>query len=45
MSLKEKKKEKSRFLTASGFSRKSTVLDSVAKYSSSISHIDNEGEA
>ena len=27
------------------FSGKTTVLDSVAKYSSSISHVDNDGEA
>ena len=27
------------------FSRKMTVLDSVAKYPSSISHVDNDGEA
>ena len=44
VSLAEEEGEKSIFDRV-WFSRKTTVLDSVAKYSSSISHIDNDGEA
>ena len=39
----EKEGEKSIFGRV-WFSRKTTVLDSMAKYSSSISHVDNDGE-
>ena len=44
-SLKEEEEGEKSIFDRVWFSRKTTVLDSVAKYSSIISHVDNDGEA